>query len=169
MKYLPVGLQRIYFEPLPLYQVHVVWIWQCCMMVHVSSDGGYCEAYQLRRCVKCWLVHACRIPEHVWLAWSSSNSFLGRGGYCWLSGLGVGFPSCRVDGWTVSDVNAISIFLHVSPMFSIFFIIIYFALCCSMLLFQLNINYKISTFFQYFSVSLCSPCFYVFLYFALMS
>ena len=45
-----------------------------------------------------------------------------------------------------------------------FFIIIYFALCCSMLLFQLNINYKISTFFN---ISLCFSMFSMFLCFSL--
>ena len=95
------------------------------------------------------------------------NSFLvGVGGYCWLSGLRVGFPSCGVGGWTVSGVNAISIFLYVFfnfRCFSLCFLYVsYFALCCSMLLCHPKINYKINLLFLFIS----SLCFSRFLYFS---
>jgi hypothetical protein len=146
----------------------VKWWW----LLWSISTHALCQVLTCSKQVSTIMIHnAC---WHFWLAWSSPNSFLvGVGGCCWLSGLGVGFPSCRVGGWTVSDVNAISFFssfLDFSDFlyFSLFFL---FALYCSILFCQLKINYKINLdLSHYFPIFLyVSLLFAIVLYFALMS
>lgn len=191
-----------YCEPLPLRQVHVVRISQCSLMVYdlcVKWWRFLWNIYQLRCCVKRWFVPSGHLLiMHV----GFRNILTGliifeqlprrRGWlYCWLSGLGIGFPSSRAGGWTVFDVNAIYIFILFFLLFpslyfpyglwfSIFLCFStfqYVSLLCSMsymLLCQLKISYKISFIFSqsvpiFLSVSWCFLVFPSFLYFPLVS
>ena len=134
----------IYFEPLPLYQVHVVWIWQCCMMVYVSSDGGFCEVYQVKCCVKCWLVLSryvlimqCWILEHFLAGLIIFERLPGRCGWLLLTEQSGGSIPFLQDGW-LSGFGC-----DCYPMLSLFFLycalffpmFLYFYLFCYMLLY----------------------------------